>query len=223
VSIGVVGASPPRNRPPKNQPLLWTGPHAGSVLGTLTLTGACATRHRASSVMFRPRSGSQLSFDVFAQSFRNGDATPADATAARAVMATARHKHDPQFNSYDVEFADGSHLEMYAGGLDGGEKPFDGAMFALRGVSSSVGDFIFEFTRAANCVLLPAMEPACVLLTHEHQSEHLPRGMSDDFQVMVISSGAELLAALEGGYETWRAYRDQVVQRHPGGTTDGGT
>jgi hypothetical protein len=63
------------------------------------------------------------------------------------------------------------------------------------------------------------MEPACVLLTSEHQSEHLPPGMSDDFQVMVISSGPELLAALEGGYETWRAYRDRIVQRYSGGGT----
>jgi hypothetical protein len=96
-------------------------------------------------------------------------------------------------------------------------------MFALRGVSSSIGNFIFEFTRAAVCVLLPAMEPACVLLTSEHQSEHLPSGMADDFQVIVISEGAELLAALEGGYETWRAYRDRIVQRSPGGDTEGGT
>ena len=36
------------------------------------------------------------------------------------------------------------------------------------------------------------------------------------FQVISISSGKELLAALEGGYETWRAYRDQVRQTSQG-------
>jgi hypothetical protein len=157
-----------------------------------------------------------MSFDVFAQAFRDGAAATANATAARAVIANERHKHDPQSNSYDLEFADGSHLAMYADGLDG-KKPFDSAMFAIRGISNALGDFIFRFSRAAGCVLLPAMDPACVLLTDQSQSQHLPAGMSDGFQVIPISSGAELLAALEGGYDTWRAYRDKIV----GGSADG--
>ncbi len=151
-----------------------------------------------------------MSFDVFAQAFRDGTAGTADAAAARAILSKIPHRHDPQFNSYDVELADGSHLEMYADGLDG-QKPFTGAMFALRGISDGIGDFIFGFTRAAGCVLLPAMEPVCVLLTDEDQSQHLPSGMRGDFRVIVISNGAELLAALEGGYDTWRAYRDRIV------------
>jgi hypothetical protein len=151
-----------------------------------------------------------MSFDIFAQVFRDGNAATADAAAARAVLSRVPHQHDPQFDAYVVEFADGSDVEIFAGGLDG-TKEFRGAMFALRGISNAIGDFIFEFARAAGCVLLPAMKPACVLLTAPNQSRHLPSGMGDDFQVMVISNGAELLAALRGGYETWRAYRDQVV------------
>jgi hypothetical protein len=109
-----------------------------------------------------------------------------------------------------VELADGSHLEIFAGGLDG-KKPFDGAMFAIREISDAVGDFIFRFSRAAGCVLFPAMSPVCVLLTDQDQSHHLPAGMSDDSQVITVSNGAELLAALDGGYDTWRAYRDKVL------------
>jgi hypothetical protein len=150
-----------------------------------------------------------VSFDVFAQAFRDGGAALGDFTAAQKVMAKHRHSNDPQFNSYNVEFTDGSHLEMYVGGLDGKE-PFDSAMFALRGISDAIGDFIFDFTRAAGFALLPAMDPVCVLLTDQKQRPHLPAGMSDEFQVIVISSGAELLAALEGGYETWLAYRNRV-------------
>lgn len=157
-----------------------------------------------------------MSFDVFAQAFRHGDAGTADADAARAILAPIQHAHEAQFDSYDIEFDDGSRLEMYAGGLDG-KKPFNGAMFALRGISDAIGDFIFRFTQAAGCVLLPAMEPACVLLTEESQSQHLPPDMHADFQVIAIASGAELLAALEGGYDTWRAYRDQIVGDAAGG------
>ena len=156
-----------------------------------------------------------MSFDVFAQAFRYGESATANAIGARAVMSTVHYSHNPRFNSYVIQFADGSGLEMYARGLGGGEKPFDGALFALRGFTEPIGDFIFEFTRAADCLLLPAMSPLCVLLTEKGQFEHLPRGMADDFQVILISSGAELLAALDGGYDTWRAYRDQVVDRDP--------
>lgn len=158
-----------------------------------------------------------MSFDVFAQAFRDGDAGVPDAAAARAILSQIPHAHDPQFDSYDVEFPDGTHLEMYAGGLDG-NKPFDGAMFVLRGISDAIGDFMFRFTRAAGCVLLPAMEPACVLLTDENQSQHLPPDMLADFQVITISSRAELLAALAGGYDTWRAHRDRIVGGPAGGT-----
>jgi hypothetical protein len=158
-----------------------------------------------------------MGFDVFAQAFRDGDAGFADAAAARAILSQTRHEHDPQFDSYDVELPDEYHLEMYAGGLDG-KKPFDGALFAHCGISDAIGDFILRFARAAGCVLLPAMKPACALLTDESQSQHLPPVMRAGFQVITISSGAELVAALEGGYDTWRAYRDRIVGDAAGGT-----
>jgi hypothetical protein len=157
-----------------------------------------------------------LSFDVFAQAFRNGCIGIADDVAARAILSEYTHKHDAEYDFYNVEFADGYHLELFAGGFDG-KKPFDGGMFVLRGISDAVGDFMFRFTRASGCVLMPAMQPVCVLLTQENQEQHLPSGMRDDFQVITISSGAELLAALEGGYDTWRAYRDRII----GAATDG--
>jgi hypothetical protein len=100
---------------------------------------------------------------------------------------------------------------MYAGGLDGGDKPFDGAMFALRGFSDAIGEFIFDFSRAAGCVIFPAMDPPCVLLPREDLAAHLPPDLSDSFQHIPVASGAELLAALQGGYDAWRDYRDHVV------------
>lgn len=151
-----------------------------------------------------------MSFDVFIQTFQDGDEGTPDAGAARDVLAEVPHKHEPEFDSYDVELADGSHLEMFAEGLDGRE-PFTGAMFALRDVTDAVADFIFRFSRAAKCVILPAMDPPCALLTDENQAPHLPADVRDEFQVISIASGGELLAALEGGYETWRAYRNRVV------------
>ena len=159
-----------------------------------------------------------MSFDVFAQAFRDGGAAVGDAVAARAVLSGVQYTHDPQFDSYDINFPDGSHLEMDAEGLDG-RKPFDGAMFSLRGISDAVGGFIFSFTRAAGFVLVPAMEPASVLLTNESQAQHLAPDLANDLQVIVISSGAEVLAALQGGYDSWRAYRDRVVGQSESGSS----
>jgi hypothetical protein len=156
-----------------------------------------------------------MSFDVFAQAFRDGSGGAGDVAAARAVISTVCYKHNSEFRSYNVEFPDGSELEMYADPLDG-SKPFAGAMFALRALTDSVANFMFEFTRAAGWVLLPAMEPACILLVSEEQSKHLPEDLSADRQVIVVSSGGELAAALDGGYDSWRAYRDRVVGRSDG-------
>ena len=156
-----------------------------------------------------------MSFDLFLVTFRDGGRATADAAAARAVLERTRYDHRPEFDAYDVNFEDGSHVEMYAGGLHGGDKPFDGGMFALRGLSDAIGAFVFEFSRAGGCVIFPAMEPACVLMPREDLAAHLPTDLGDDVQRIQVSSGAELLAALNGGYDAWRAYRDQVGMLFP--------
>jgi hypothetical protein len=152
-----------------------------------------------------------MSFDLFLVAFRSGAEATADVVGARSVLERFQHRHRPEFNAYDVDFADGSHVEMYASGLDGGE-PFDAAMLALRGFSNSIGDFVFEFSSAAGFVIFPAMEPACVLIPGGDLAAHLPADLGDDFQRIPVSSGAELLAALNGGYEAWRAYRDHALR-----------
>ena len=158
-----------------------------------------------------------MSFDLFLVTFRNGGKATADAAAARAVLERSRYNRRPEFDAYDVNFEDGSQIELYAEGLEGGEKPFDGGMFALRGLSDAIGSFIFEFSRAAGCVIFPAMEPACVLLPREDLAAHLPADLGGDFQRIPVTSADELLAALDGGYDGWRAYRDRVLGSSGGG------
>lgn len=152
-----------------------------------------------------------MSFDVFAQSFRNGTNAAADVAAARSVMSSVDYAHKPEFDSFYISFNDGSHLEMFAGGLKSDEEVFDGAMFAIRGMSQSVVDFIFKFCEASGCVMLPAMEPAYVLLASQDLANHLPSGIVNRFQQIVVKDGAELMAALCGGFKGWQAYRDQIA------------
>ena len=154
-----------------------------------------------------------MSFDLFLVSFRDGIAAGADAPAAQATLQRYRYSHDREFNAYySVQFDDGSHVELYADGLDDfSGKPFDGAMFSLRGFSQAIADFIFEFARTSGCVIFPAMEPPCVLIPHEDLLAHLPADLSSDRRRISVRRGRELLAAVQGGYVAWQGYRDRVV------------
>ena len=154
-----------------------------------------------------------MSFDVFLITFRNGVNAEADASAARSVLERYRFKKSPEFDAYDLDFDDGSHLEMYTGGLDDSGKKFDGAMFALRGFGAMIGTFIFEFSRAAGSAIFPAMEPACVLLPRDDLAVHLPASVTEKFKQIPVANGEELLAALSGGYDAWRVYRDHIISK----------
>jgi hypothetical protein len=153
-----------------------------------------------------------MSFDLFLATFRDGAKAPADAAAARAVLERHRYDRRPQFGAHDVHLADGSHVEMYAKGLDCGGEPFRGVMFALGELSEAIASFIFEFSRAAGCVIVPPMEPPCVLLPREDLAAHLPAAMGNALRPIPVASGAELLVAPNGGYDGGRAYRDHVVR-----------
>lgn len=152
-----------------------------------------------------------MSFDLFLVTFHNGKNACADADAARSVLERFRFDHQFESNSYDITFDDGSYLEMFASGLHSDKEGFDGGMIALRCFSDAVGTFIYEFSRAAGCVIFPAMKPASVLLPREDLALHLPADFSKEFKLILIASGTELMAALNDGYDAWLTYRDHVV------------
>ncbi len=70
----------------------------------------------------------------------------------------------------------------------------------------------FRVLALSGCVIVPAMEPACVLLPRDDLAAHLPADLTDGREQINVGSGPEVLAALRGGYESWKAYRDQVVR-----------
>lgn len=153
-----------------------------------------------------------MSFDVFLVAFQEGEKTIADASAARAVLNRFRYDRLSE-SAYNIAFEDGSHVELSASGLAGDEGTFDSAMVVMRGLSEAIGAFLFEFSRAAGLVLFPAMKPSCVLLPRDDLAEHLPPGITDDFPSITIANGPELIAALNGGFDAWKAYRDQVLSK----------
>ncbi|HID74465.1 MAG TPA: hypothetical protein EYP56_00535 [Planctomycetaceae bacterium] len=152
-----------------------------------------------------------MSFDVFLVTFRDGSNAQADRRAARAVLDSFDFAHDPESSCYEINFNDGTHLEMYTAGLHDDNQDFSTAMFALRGLSDEIAEFMYEFSKAAGSVMFPAMEPPCVLIPREDLVAHLPQDLADECARIPIADAKELHAALIGGYDSWRAFRDQVI------------
>ena len=153
-----------------------------------------------------------MSFDIHLMAFRNGDPVAADRAAARAFVDSIEHRLEPEFNAYSLTLHDGASVEMYATGLHTDAEAFQGAMIALRGLSDSVCDFIYNFCVASSCIAIPAMDPGCVLVPDESMIGDFPDGFTDDFPIVHIQSGADVGIALEGGYDAWAAFRDRMLR-----------
>jgi hypothetical protein len=154
--------------------------------------------------------GAIMSFDLFLMSFASETDAPANAAAARAVLTRHKYQVAPDSDLYSVELGDGSHLELSAAGLDGtASEPFTGGMLILRGLSPEICEFLFEFARAAGCVILPAMEGPTVLIPREDLAASLPAEL-DDRERIPINCGSDVAAALTGGDAAWQAFRDRV-------------
>jgi HAD superfamily hydrolase (TIGR01509 family) len=161
-------------------------------------------QRRVSSLLFAGSEPelSRMSFDLFLEAFRDGKAVVANASAASAVLNRYQYTKDPY--GYWITLEDGYCLEFYARGLDGKEA-FNGAMAALRRViSPAIGDFVFDFARAAGCVVSPAMEPPCVLVPDESLLAHLPGDQQT--RALIVKNGDELVSAIGGGFKAFVAF-----------------
>ena len=144
--------------------------------------------------------------------FRNGEPCAANRDAAREFVDSIEHHLVPGFNAYQLTLADGATVEMYAAGLHNDPEPFHGAMIALRRFSDSICDFIYNFCVASSCIAIPTMDPGCVLVPDENMIAGFPDGFTDDFLVVLVNSGADVAIALDGGFDAWTAFRDQIMR-----------
>lgn len=170
-----------------------------------------------------------MSFDVFLQSVRRGGeprevinpftgqaaTVPAasglsarEAESVLGVIASHRLPGLDEFGCYPIDLADGGSAELYAGKL-GGPEACDGMMIACRGLTPQLSDLIFELMAAGNMAALPAMEDARTFVASEEWSDFRPGDGAPP--TVVLRSAAELHAALTGGYDGWKRYRDQVT------------
>ncbi len=148
-----------------------------------------------------------MSFDIHCIAFQSGRSGVGDAEAARQVLSRATYQlHEGARDSYEVQFSDGSHVALYADGLTGGDKPFNGAMFELHGGSwtLNVMQFIRDFAAAGRLIIFP-QDPVQPMLPFEQLREELPPSLTEDQEPIVVSNGHELGVALSGGPAKWDA------------------
>lgn len=123
-----------------------------------------------------------MSFDVYLQGFRDGDAADSGGGLMRQVLGPYVVREEPESHFVVVEFGDGS-VDVY---LDGD------SMMANHVAGDRPWDLLVEGARAADWVIMPVGCPTCI--TDEAQRAHLPEGLKDD--VVLVLSGAELLRAI---------------------------
>jgi hypothetical protein len=118
---------------------------------------------------------------------------------------------------YQIGTADGITVEFYASGLDGAG-PFYGGNLEVRGFSTELCALILDLARAGSFTVSHDGDSSSIILVSEAQRADLPADVAADPKLMVCSTPEELEAALEGGFDRWREFRDVAC----GGSPEGG-
>ncbi len=154
-----------------------------------------------------------MSFDLFLQVFRAGNAATVDRARVSAVLHQHRYDAPDKFSFYRVHFPDGSDVDFSASGLESDDE-FDGCAFHIYGFTPSIVNFIFDVAKAGEMVILNAqgsntLASPTFILTDQSQSAELPE---DAGACPVVCHSAEHLSELLGlGFENWKDYRNTVV------------
>jgi hypothetical protein len=155
-----------------------------------------------------------MSFDVILHHFRDGkDSEPADRQAVLAAIRSYSDVTVDKYGQYDVPLRNGEHIILAASDLES-DAVFKGCAFNLRGFSIQHCEFILDIARAGDMVMFNAQgndtpqNPVLILCATE-QELHVPKGMYKN--AIVAENGLHLYSLLEGTFESWNAYRAQVV------------
>jgi hypothetical protein len=117
-------------------------------------------------------------------------------------------------NPYQIGTEDGITVEFYTRGLDGRE-PFYGGNLEVRGFNLELCRLVLDLAQAGPFAVTHDGDASAVILVREEQRAELPAGMLDDPKLMLCLTPEELEAALDGGFDAWRAFRDLACPRLP--------
>lgn len=129
--------------------------------------------------------------------------TPRDQEAIRDVLRGNNAAEPDQHGCYLIECRDGGAADVYAG-----HDLKTGCIVTLTlGLTPDLLRFLFDLLRAADWVMLPAMEGNPTITALAGRGE----GYADDGPEVVCNSAEELGIALAEGFEGWRRYKDQIL------------
>ena len=111
-----------------------------------------------------------MSFDVHLMKFKNGEPSPYNAAAARAVIDSTQHTEADQFGCMSVTLSDGLEFELFLGQDESERGSF---MFALRGFSETLVDFMYRLGCTDTFILIAPSEEECVILFEGAESSDL--------------------------------------------------
>ncbi len=124
-----------------------------------------------------------MSFDVFFQGFRAGEASSSGGTRIAAVL-------EPFVEARDE--SDGLLLRIRTSDGQADVHLSEDSMMVSHASGSAVWELLVRGARAANWVIMPVGCPVC--LTRAEQYAELPVELRDDTRL--VSSGEDLLAAI---------------------------
>ena len=154
-----------------------------------------------------------MSFDLFLERLVSGESAEADrARVLRLVRQQCQSSENP-FGFYLLRFADGTHAEFQAKGLESDHK-FTGCGFHLRAFGPDILTFIFELAVAADMVIFNAQgrdspERPLAILIDPSQRTHLPPTAA--INPVLCTSPRHLSELLGISYVEWSTFRDAAI------------
>ncbi|MBL8899883.1 MAG: hypothetical protein JNM84_19785 [Planctomycetes bacterium] len=139
-----------------------------------------------------------MSLDLFLKRFAEQPAGDAVRAEIRSILAAYDTVGPDDLGTYFVTLPHGIAVEFLAQELESDE-PFEACAFRIRRreLDARVGEFVLEIARAAQCVILPVMEPFTPILVDPLQAERVPQSMAHRIEELPLcTTGAELAAVL---------------------------
>jgi hypothetical protein len=123
-----------------------------------------------------------MSFDVFFQRFKDGEADPSGGDVMRRVLAPFVVREEPEHHFVLIEFGDGT-ADLYL---------HDDHMMTNHVTGQLPWDLLVDGAREAGWAILPVGCPTCI--TDEAQRQHLPEGLNEE--VATVLTGADFLRVI---------------------------
>jgi hypothetical protein len=139
-----------------------------------------------------------VSLDLFLKRFAEQPAGEAVRAEIRAVLAAYDTVGPDDLGTYFVTLPHGIAVEFLAQELEADE-PFEACAFRIRRreLDARVCELVLAIARAAQCVILPVMEPFTPILVDPQQAARVPQSMAHRIEDLPLcTTGAELAAVL---------------------------